>query len=175
MRGWFDVWTRSQSPTAFGGAPFTQGGLCSTPINWRLPGAGRWRASAPTEWGVECISAPEGSIGEETKSVKKRAALLHVLAFCFFDHIFGVLRGKQPLSRASRAIGSSGHLFGSFWVSKRNTWRAEAHYKRALPQGGNARKADNYSIINPNPLNSAITSGKLNLAPFIWLSAGSIR
>ena len=40
------------------------------------------------------ILAPEGSIGEETKSVKKRAALLHVLAFCFFDHIFGVLRGE---------------------------------------------------------------------------------
>ena len=55
--------------------------------------------------------APEGSIGEETKSVKKRAALLHVLAFCFFDHNFGVLRGEQPLSRAPRAVGSSGHLF----------------------------------------------------------------
>ena len=38
--------------------------------------------------------APEGSIGEDAKSVKKRAALLHVLAFCFFDHIFGVLRGE---------------------------------------------------------------------------------
>ena len=69
------------------------------------------------------VLAPEGSNGEEAKSVKKRAALLHVLAFCFFDHLFGVLRGEQPLSRASRAIGSSGHLFGSFWVSKRNTYR----------------------------------------------------
>ena len=67
--------------------------------------------------------APEGSNGEEAKSVKKRAALLHVLAFCFFDLLFGVLRGEQPLSRASRAIGSSGHFFGSFLVSKRNTWR----------------------------------------------------
>ena len=45
--------------------------------------------SAPTEK----ILAPEGSIGEEAKSVKKRAALLHVLAFCFFDHLFGVPRG----------------------------------------------------------------------------------
>ena len=70
---------------------------------------------------VEFILAPEGSIGEEVKSVKKRAALLHVLAFCFFDLRFGVLRGEQPLSRASRAIGSSGHFFGSFLVSKRNT------------------------------------------------------
>ena len=55
--------------------------------------------------------APEGSIGEDVKSVKKRAALLHVLAFCFFDPLFGVPRGEQPLGRASRAIGSSGHLF----------------------------------------------------------------
>ena len=60
---------------------------------------------------IEFILAPEGSIGEEVKSVKKRAALLHVLAFCFFDPLFGVPRGEQPLGRASRAIGSSGHLF----------------------------------------------------------------
>ena len=65
--------------------------------------------------------APEGSIGEGVKSVKKNAALLHFLAFGPFDHIIGVLRGEQPLSRASRAIGSSGHFFGSFLVSKRNT------------------------------------------------------
>ena len=45
------------------------------------------------------------------KSVKKNAALLHFLAFPSNDHPFGVLRGEQPLSRASRAIGSSGHLF----------------------------------------------------------------
>ena len=67
------------------------------------------------------ILAPEGSIGEGRKSVKKRAALLHVLAFPFLDHPFGVPRGEQPLGRASRAVGSSGHFFGSFWVSKRNT------------------------------------------------------
>ena len=40
--------------------------------------------------------APEGSIGEEVKSVKKRAAFLHVLAFCFFDLLFGVPRGRAP-------------------------------------------------------------------------------
>ena len=51
---------------------------------------------------VEFILAPEGSIGEETKSVKKRAALLHVLAFCFFDHLFGVPRGRA-LGGAQRA------------------------------------------------------------------------
>ena len=63
------------------------------------------------------VLAPEGSIGEETKSVKKRAALLHVLAFCFFDHIFGVLRGEQPLSRAPR-LGSSGTFLVLFWSQK---------------------------------------------------------
>ena len=46
---------------------------------------------------------------------------MHGLAFLILDHNFGVPRGEQPLGRASRAIGSSGHLFGSFWVSKRNT------------------------------------------------------
>ena len=30
-------------------------------------------------------------------------------------------QGAGPLGRASRAIGSSGTLFGSFWGSKRNT------------------------------------------------------
>ena len=48
------------------------------------------------------ILAPEGSIGEETKSVKKRAALLHVLAFCFFDHIFGVPRGERLAAHNER-------------------------------------------------------------------------
>ena len=53
------------------------------------------RASAPTEWVVKEYLAPEGSNGEERKSVKKRAALLHVLAFSFLDHLFGVLRGER--------------------------------------------------------------------------------
>ena len=75
------------------------------------------------------ILAPEGSIGEGRKSVKKSAALLRFLAFLALDHLFGVLRGEQPLSRASRAIGSSGHLFGSFWVSKRNTYRRQPMIK----------------------------------------------
>ena len=48
------------------------------------------------------ILAPEGLIGEETKSVKKRAALLHVLAFCFFDHIFGVPRGERLAAHNER-------------------------------------------------------------------------
>ncbi|MBD8951125.1 MAG: hypothetical protein EGR85_03905 [Subdoligranulum sp.] len=64
--------------------------------------------SAPT---YQKNLAPEGSIGEGQKSVKKSAALLRFLAFLFLDYPFGVLRGEQPLSRASRAIGSSGHFF----------------------------------------------------------------
>ena len=102
--------------------------------DWPLPGANtlQWNCSKFLFFfllSVVCrgrrprrpVLAPEGSIGEAVKSVKKRAALLHVLAFCCFDLLFGVLRGEQPLSRASRAIGSSGHFFGSFLVSKRNT------------------------------------------------------
>ena len=38
--------------------------------------------------------APEGSIGEGQKSVKKSAALLRFLAFLFLDLPFGVLRGE---------------------------------------------------------------------------------
>ncbi|WP_296037771.1 hypothetical protein, partial [uncultured Gemmiger sp.] len=38
--------------------------------------------------------------------------------------------------RASRAIGSSGDLFGSFWVSKRNTQRQKVVKTSKAPQGG---------------------------------------
>ena len=48
---------------------------------------------------IEFLLAPEGSIGRGRKGVKKNAALLHFLAFASSDHIFGVLRGEQPLSR----------------------------------------------------------------------------
>ena len=104
------------------------------------------RASAPTEWVVEEDLAPEGSIGEEAKSVKKRAALLHVLAFCFLDHIFGVLRGEQPLGRASRAIGSSGHFFRFlFGCPKRKASREKPIKISAPPQGGGKRQPPNKS------------------------------
>ena len=51
---------------------------------------------------IEFLLAPEGSNGEEAKSVKKRAALLHVLAFCFLDHIFGVPRGERLAAHNER-------------------------------------------------------------------------
>ena len=100
---------------------------------------------------IEFILAPEGSSGEETKSVKKRAALLHVLAFCFFDFLFGVLRGEQPLSRASRAIGSSGHLFRFlFGCPKRKDSRKNDASPSAPPQGGGKRKREqNQKIKSP--------------------------
>ena len=47
--------------------------------------------------------APEGSNGEGRKSVKKRAALLHVLAFCCFDLLFGVLRGERLAAKPMAA------------------------------------------------------------------------
>ena len=100
-------------------APFAQGGHPSTPIEFLL--------------------APEGPDGERAKSVKKNAALLHFLAFGSFDHRLGVLRGEQPLRRASRAIGSSGTLFASFWGSKRKDYWKYPIKKSGAPQGGAQR------------------------------------
>ena len=75
-------------------------------------------SSGATLYPIEFILAPEGSIGEEVKSVKKRAALLHVLAFCFFDHLFGVPRGEQPLGRGSLPRNSE-TFFVSFFGHKK--------------------------------------------------------
>ena len=90
---------------------------------------------------IEFLLAPEGSIGRGRKGVKKNAALLHFLAFAFSDHIFGVLRGEQPLSRASRAIGSSGHLFRFlFWSQKRKVSRKKPFSKRPCRRVGRAAR-----------------------------------
>ena len=64
------------------------------------------------------VLAPEGSIGEGFKSVKKNAALLHFLAFGPFDHLIGVLRGEQPLSRGSLPRNSE-TFFASFFGHKK--------------------------------------------------------
>ena len=75
----------------------------------------------PYRKGVEDLG-PEGvNMEKGPKALRKMQSFLHFLAFGFFDHNFGVPRGEQPLGRASRAIGSSGTFFGSFWGSKRNT------------------------------------------------------
>ena len=48
------------------------------------------------------ILAPEGSIGEGRKSVKKSAALLRFLAFLALDHLFGVPRGERLAAHNER-------------------------------------------------------------------------
>ena len=92
---------------------------------------------------IEFILAPVGSNGEGVKSVKKRAALLHVLAFCFFDHNIGVLRGEQPLSRAPRP-GSSGTFLVLFWSQKSTPIGQKpmikgSHRKVVTPAGARVR------------------------------------
>ena len=87
---------------------------------------------------IEFIWPRRGQSVGRRKSVKKNAALLHFLAFSSNDHLFGVLRGEQPLSRASRAIGSSGHFFRFlFGCPKRKDYRKYAMILEGLPQGGN--------------------------------------
>ena len=99
------------------------------------------------------VLAPEGSIGEKQKSVKNRAALLHGLAFLLLNLLFGVLRGEQPLRRASRAFASSGHFFSlPFWVSKKEGLLARCRYNKGLPQGGNPDQS------SPSKLNQIQTN-----------------
>ena len=66
---------------------------------------GRGRALlAPTSSIPHRESRPRrGQYGEEPKSVKKNAALLHFLAFGAFDHIFGVLRGERLAAKTMAA------------------------------------------------------------------------
>ena len=64
------------------------------------------------------VLAPEGPDGEGRKSVKKRAALLHVLAFPSLDPRFGVPRGEQPLGRGSLPRNSE-TFFVSFFGHKK--------------------------------------------------------
>ena len=77
----------------------------------------RYRAASslctrePLLYVIELFWPRRGQCGGRRKSVKKNAALLHFLAFSLTDPRFGVLRGEQPLSRAARAVGSSGHFF----------------------------------------------------------------
>ena len=56
----------------------------------------------PYRKGVEEFRPRRGQSGEERKSVKKRAALLHVLVFCFLDHLIGVPRGERLAAHNER-------------------------------------------------------------------------
>ena len=67
-----------------------------------------------------------GPGGVNRREVKKREEKRSTPAFFSFFTSRPPLWGSQgagPLGRASRAIGSSGHFFGSFLVSKMNIWR----------------------------------------------------
>ena len=101
----------------------------------------------------------KGANGEGSKSVKKNAALLHFLAFGPFDHIIGVLRGEQPLSRglrvaherarfagwrrslcaAKRLPRNSETFFASFFGHKKGRSPGRSLLKKALPQGRQGR------------------------------------
>ena len=109
------------------------------------------RASAPTEWVVEEILAPEGSNGEEAKSVKKRAALLHVLAFCFFDLLFRVPRGRAPWAGPPALSEVAGTFFASFLGVQKGRSPGSSPLKiSAPPQGGGKRQSPNKSC-QPSP------------------------
>ena len=84
------------------------------------------------------ILAPEGSIGEGRKSVKKSAALLRFLAFLALDHPFGVPRGEQPLGRGPLPR-NSGTFFASFFGHKKGRSPGRIPLKKALPQGRQGR------------------------------------
>ena len=57
----------------------------------------------PYSMGVEEFRPRRGQYGEERKSVKKNAALLHFLAFLLLDHNFGVLRGERLAAKTMAA------------------------------------------------------------------------
>ena len=54
---------------------------------------------------------------KEPKALRKMQSFLHFLAFGFFDHIFGVLRGEQPLRRGSLPRNSETFSL-PFWSQK---------------------------------------------------------
>ena len=108
------------------------------------------QASAPTERVVEKDLAPEGSIGEGRKSVKKRAALLHVLAFSFLDHIFGVPRGRAPWAGPPALSEVAGTFSVPFWCQKGTPGGRIPLKTSAPPQGGGKRQPQNESIHRPS-------------------------
>ena len=90
--------------------------------------------------------APEGSIGEGQKSVKKSAALLRFLAFLALDHPFGVPRGEQPLGRGPLPRNS-----GTFFVSFFGHKKGKSCGRSPLKRGGRRRVAAPGSHTHPSP------------------------
>ena len=129
-------------PPPLRGTRLRVGSLCRCATSPHAVGSHLLHKGAFNSTPVEFIWPRRGQCGKRKKSVKKNAALLHFLGFFSLTLPFGVLRGEQPLSRASRAIGSSGTLFGSFWGSKRNTWRKCPIKNKGPPQGGGPRQRE---------------------------------
>ena len=91
---------------------------------------------------VEGFWPRRGQTVGRRKSVKKNAALLHFLAFSSNDHLFGVLRGEQPLSRGSLPRNSE-TFFASFFGHKKGRPPGRSPLKKALPQGRQGRQTPN--------------------------------
>ena len=75
--------------------------MLASPRNARP--SGPLTSIGPYSMGAEEFRPRRGQYGEEPKSVKKNAALLHFLAFGSFDHIFGVLRGERLAAKTMAA------------------------------------------------------------------------
>ena len=108
-----------------------------------------WRADAsigPYRTGSRERFGPGGVNRRRTK--KREETCSTPARFSFFvprPHLWGS-QGAGPLGRASRAIGSSGHLFRFlFGCSKRKDYRVISHYIRMPPQGGGIRLGTNSS------------------------------
>ena len=90
----------------------------------------------PYSMGAEEFRPRRGQYGERAKSVKKNAALLHFLAFGAADHLFGVLRGEQPLRRGCGVAKRSKPQWG-FEPHERASfagWRPSFWPPSALPR-----------------------------------------
>ena len=80
--------------------------------------SGPMTSIGPYSKDVEEFRPRRGQSGKREKSVKKNAALLHFLAFLLLDHIFGILKGVQPLRRGLRVAHERASFAGwrpSFW------------------------------------------------------------
>ena len=69
------------------------------------------------------------------KALRKMQSFLHFLAFGFFDLLFGVLRGEQPLRRGSLHRNSE-TFFATFFGHKKGRLAGGCRDNQEGPQGG---------------------------------------
>ena len=105
--------------------------------------------------------APEGSIGEGQKSVKKSAALLRFLAFLALDHPFGVPRGEQPLGRGPLPRNS-----GTFFVSFFGHKKGKSCGRSPLKRGDRRRVAPPAATPTPPPKSNPYCNSPVNMIYF---------